>query len=156
MKRVLFFIGFLLITLTAFNQSIWTGFFKPVRHDLFGDKYKLTAVTLTQSQWLMRPYVNVNCVSVTLDKDHTVGSLNKTGIGLSYSNFTNDNGNVINTFSVNAMILFDVSPTKDIALNITPALGVSALKIISCGLGYDTGSKKFLGLLGISYNFTGL
>ena len=156
MKRLILIIVFLVITLTGFSQSIWSGFFKPVRKDLFGNKYALTTNNLKTGSWLMRPYVHINCVSITLDKERTVGSMDKTGIGISYSNFQNDNGDVINLWSINAMILFNISPTNQIPLDITPAVGISALKIISAGIGYDTGVHRMLLLLGISYNFTGL
>ena len=83
-----------------------------------------------------------------------VSSFTSQGIGLSDAHFVDNNGIPYNDYSINALILFGVTPGETAAINLIPAIGVSCLQFISVGAGYDIGAKKVVMLLGIQYNFS--
>lgn len=151
MKKFLVVCLFLMITLVGFSQSPWKGFWGPVNKSLDPSE-KLTVGTST---WLFRPTVSIAAMSLTYNselKQVETGAFEKAGVGISYTHFkTLPDGTLYDNFAVNGLVLLNTVTGEQTSVNI--AATVSALQFINAGVGFDFGTKKVFGLIGVVYKF---
>jgi len=143
MRKLLIAFTLFLAVLSASGQ----GLFKPVPSDLFkGDKAPGSSV------WLFRPVVQLTAMQFTLVKPVQVSSLSSLGTGISYTLFTEQNGEPYANFGVNGMLLFsqDLAGVEPALMGL--ALTISALQYVNAGVGYMFGGNFFI-LTGVSFNF---
>ena len=133
MKKLLFLIALLCMTLVSVGQGRWDGFFKPVPKDMFNNTKAVS------SQWLFRPSVTLTALTFNLKytdgKFEGFGSefLSKTGAGLTFAHYIEVDGLPYNNFSISGLVLM---PTDEDPL-VSLAVSVTALKYVNVGLGYE-------------------
>jgi len=136
------------------KQGAWSGFFQPVKNDIFARK---VTETVTPSAWLFRPTVEVSAMQLiftdTPGKVFDVSSFQSVGMGISYSHFILVNDLPYNNYGVSLFALFDAIPRETTSFNVSPVLAVNALEYLNFGAGYSIGTNKFFLLVGLSYNF---
>jgi hypothetical protein len=133
--------------IAAHAQSI----FKPVPKTLFTENKDMSIkASLSPSVWLWRFSAGVIATQWTVEnKQVKQEAFNKTGMGLSYAHYIDQDGLPYNNVSVNGFLFFPV----DGSAKVTIAGTVSFLKYIQVGLDYDAGLNKLGVLTGISYTF---
>lgn len=143
------------MAMTASAQSKWDGFFKPVNHDLFSQQVKAPGAKAA-SVWMFRPTVEVSAVQLMYDKptkNWVSSSFKSAGVGVSYQHFTEANEVPFSDFGINALMLFDATPTETTNAAVSFAATVSALQYINVGGGYNLGIDKWFILAGVTINF---
>lgn len=151
MKRIFFVFILAAFTLCLSAQdNKFKNFFGPIDKDLFTVQNGQRAPS---SVWLFRPVVTVTAMQFNFEKPTTVSSLSSLGTGISYSHFTEANGEPYANYAFNLLALFgteiaDVSP-----LELSLAATVSAFQYINVGAGFNFADKHFFLLTGIQYNF---
>ena len=139
----------------AKKVSPWSGFFQPVKNDIF--TLKVMEDPVPPSAWIFRPTVEVSAmqliISDTPGKVFDVSSFQSVGMGISYSHFIEVNGLPYNNYGFSFFALFDAIPRETTSFNISPVAAVNALEILNFGAGYSIGTNKFFLLVGLSYNF---
>ena len=135
----------------------WNGFFRPVDKSLFNISSAREGQGQGQSVWLFRPTVEITALqlipSAAPGKMFDVSSFQSVGMGLSYQHFISVDGLPYNNYGFSFLLLFDAIPRETVALNISPTVTVSALKIMNFGAGYHFGLKKPFLLTGLIYAF---
>jgi hypothetical protein len=135
----------------------WNGFFRPVDKTMFIMRAASEEDLNKQSVWLFRPTVEITAMqlipSATEGKMFDVSSFQSVGMGLSYQHFISIDGVPYNNYGFNFLLLFDAIPRETVALNISPTVTVSALKIMNFGVGYHFGLNKPFLLTGLTYTF---
>ena len=156
MKKILFLIGFILLSLIGKAQDKWDGFFKPVPQFTFQRLSNERDIAVTD-MWLFRPTVHVSAIQFTYNKDlkqFDASSLTTAGAGVSYSHFIEvDGGEAYNNFSVNGLILFNMVPTETVQSGVGAAITITALRYINAGCGYNITGKQFFILTGVTISF---
>lgn len=140
MKKVLLIIAVLCVTLISVDAQKWDGFFKPVTVD------RITAVDKAGvGTWFFRPTASIAATvfSLGFKEDGTFDGINasflaKSGVGISYAHFVEADGEAVNNYSLNGMLLL---PT-DGATNAAFAVSVSAFRI-NAGVGYNATKGAF-------------
>lgn len=151
MKKLILVAALLVVTLTAFSQSLW----KPVPKDLF------TAADRTfrgTSIWLPRWTAGVSASQLNYNKvtkKMEPVSFSKIGIGFSWAHYIESDGLPYNNFSVNAFLFLPTLNTDNI---ISLAVTISALQYLQIGFDFEPGkwnSDYFpvSPLLGLKYTF---
>jgi hypothetical protein len=156
MKRIILICTLLIFGITLSAQGPFSGFFKPTvdKKLLIQKESILAAKAITAPVVLFRPVVNVNFIEVTKStvegETLTTKSLSRGGMGLSLAFFKGAE----NTFSINVLALTPLNYSDGTKFNVSPAIAIEGLKILSVGVGRDTEVHKWFGMLGVSYNFT--
>lgn len=131
-------------------QSPWNGFFSP-KAGLSIDRFRI--VGLKSRQCYFRPAAEMTAVQFTYNKDTKVfktSTFKSAGVGLGYQNYVERNGQIINNYGVNALLMLDASnPDAGIAIAGT----INALQFVNLGCGYNFTEKQFFLLTGAVYNF---
>jgi len=168
MKNKTLLLAFLLLSCTLITQAQpkvnhWDGFFKNVPSELFVPEVTVPqlageeATVLTPDVWLFRPAVELSAVQLVWNKESKkfdTGSFTSAGVGLSYQHYISNNGEPYNNFGVNALLLFDITPTETAeSTGIGVALTATAYQYISLGAGYNITNKTPMIIFGVSYNF---
>lgn len=150
MKCLILGLAFVVITLTAYSQESWRGFFKPVSDDLF---VAVPGQKALSSVWLFRPMVSLSALQFLLTNPVEVSSFSSLGTGLSFQHLISDEGEPYTNYGFNALILFtnkigDVAPAS-----LSFAVTGSFLNYVSLGAGYSLQARKLFILTGITYSF---
>jgi hypothetical protein len=161
-KRIVILLAFLLTAFAVNAQSAWSGFFKPVNSNIFGQprkvynkslgNLKLSDTTIIlPSAWKFRPAVNLSGVTITYNKTtakvESVPMSLGGGLGITYNYYINDNGVPYSPFGAGASVFFD--PTGVCAIGT-----VTALQYLNFGGGYNFTTKHGLFIIGVQYSFT--
>ena len=155
MKKALLIIAVLCVTLVSVDAQKWDGFFKPVTVDRITTDGAKEGV----GTWFFRPTASIAATVFTLgyNEDGTFDGINasfisKTGVGISYAHFVEADGEAVNNYSFNGMLLL---PT-DGATNAAFAVTVSAFRI-NAGVGYNAVKGAFkeniFFLTGVNFTF---
>ena len=135
MKKALLIIAVLCVTLVSVDAQKWDGFFKPVTVDRITTDGAKEGV----GTWFFRPTASIAATVFTLgyNEDGTFDGINasfisKTGVGISYAHFVEADGEAVNNYSINGVIM---TPTDGNA-NLTLGITVSAYNF-SIGPAYD-------------------
>jgi len=156
MKRTILVTALMVVTLTAFSQDRWLGFFSPVNKDIFIPKepFPVRADGTASNVWLFRPVVTLTALQFMFTSPVQVSSLSSLGTGLSYQHLIADgDGEPYTNYGINALILFtnkvgDVAPAS-----LSFAVTGSFLNYVSLGAGYSLEARKLFILTGITYSF---
>jgi len=150
MKKLIVLTLTLFMTIGLFAQGPFTGFFKPSK--TLGGDYILKADG-SQREWLFRPTAEINAFRFDYNKDEKVfesSSFSGFGMGISYQHYTdNGNGELINNFGFNALVMFNATENTGVGLAAT----VNALQFVNIGAGYDLTNKQFFLLTGAIWTF---
>lgn len=155
MKKVLLTMVLLCVVLIGVDAQKWDGFFEPVTVDRIaagGEKAGM-------GTWFFRPTASVAATVFTLGfkEDGTFDGINasflaKSGVGISYAHYVEADGEAVNNYSFNGMLLL---PT-DGATNAAFAVTVSAFRI-NAGVGYNAVRGAFkeniFFLTGVNFTF---
>lgn len=142
MKKALLTIVLSCIILIGIDAQKWDGFFNPVTVDRIsaGEGEKAGMGT-----WFFRPTASIAATvfSLGFKEDGTFDGINasflaKSGVGISYAHFVEADGEVVNNYSINGMLLL---PT-DGATNAAFAVSISAFRI-NAGVGYNAVKGAF-------------
>lgn len=147
MKK-LFLVLALMMPLALMAQSPFDGFFKPKG----GTEYLLKADGDKSFEWFFRPSATLTAVQFNYNKDLDVfesASFSSAGVGIGYQHYVEKNGQLVNNYGFNALVMLDGSEGAGVA----GALTVNALQFVNVGCGYNFGVKQFFLLTGAVYNF---
>ena len=155
MKKALLIIAVLCVTLVSVDAQKWDGFFKPVTVDRITTDGAKEGV----GTWFFRPTASIAATVFTLgyNEDGTFDGINasfisKTGVGISYAHFVEADGEAVNNYSLNGMLML---PT-DGATNAAFAITASAFRI-NAGVGYNAVKGAFkeniFFLTGVNFTF---
>ena len=142
MKRLVFIPLLLCFTIALSAQmrtspvSKWSGFFKPVTVDKIARTENDRAGT---GSWFFRPTATLTATSFSLAFDEITGDfsgvksefLSKGGIGVSYAHFVEADGEAVNNYSINGLLLLPMDGDTHVSLAIT-----AAIFNVSGGIGY--------------------
>lgn len=126
MKRLILSLALICVMLISVHAQRWDGFFKPVTLDkvvaLDGDKAGTSA-------WLFRPTATVAATVFSLgyNEDGTFDGvqasyLAKTGVGLSFAHYIDNEGEAFNNYSVNGVLLLPTDGTTNAAIAVTASM----------------------------------
>lgn len=152
---ILLLIGF---GLTASAQGPFDGFFKPM------DKTSFEKATLQKGLvkevnpfiWKFRPSAELTAVQVMYDKETKTwnsSSFHSAGIGLGLQHYVESNGEPVNNYGFNALLMLDATPTEDKGAGFGLAATMNIPNFVNFGGGYNFTFKKPYILLGAVYNF---
>jgi len=147
MKRVILLTALLLIGVAGMAQR-WQGFFEPK------NGVEITTEREGVNQWFFRPAAQLTALQFTWDKTEEVfksSGLSSAGIGLGYQHYTQKDGELINNYGVNALIIFDGSQNSQGGVGV--AATVNALQFVNLGGGYNFTNKQFFLLTGAVWTF---
>ena len=143
MKKV-FFVSLLLcigMMLSAQMRTVgaskWDGFFKPVTIDKIQATENDRAGT---GSWFFRPTAAISATTFSLRFDDVTGEftgvqsafLSKGGLGISYAHFVEADGEAVNNYSINGLLLMPMDGDAYVSLAVT-----AAIYNIHAGLGYS-------------------
>ena len=154
MKKVILSLGFVFVMLSCYSQDgPFKGFFGPVEKSLYKVRDLDTGKDIVPNFWLFRPLVSLSAMQFMLKSPVQVSSFSSLGTGISYSHFTERNGEPYNDYGFNILVLFtdnigDIEPVK-----LSIAGSVSLWQYINVGIGYSNSEKSLFLLTAISYNF---
>ena len=159
MKKLIFGLLLFSMAFTISAQSSFKGFFKPVDQGMFDAKLSVNqdAVVTTPSPWLFRPTVSLSAICLTKSADagkvFDVGTLESTGLGLSYNHYALINNTVSCDYGFNLLFLLNNKFDGTAPVNMSVAGSVSAFSLVNVGAGYNFILKKPFLLTGIVYSF---
>jgi hypothetical protein len=154
MKKTLLTIILLCAILIGIDAQKWDGFFKPVTVD------RITAVDKAGvGTWFFRPTASIAATVFTLgyNEDGTFDGINasfisKTGVGISYAHFVEADGEAVNNYSINGMLMLPTGGATNAAFAIT----ASAFRV-NAGIGYNAVKGAFkeniFFLTGVNFTF---
>ena len=155
MKKALLIIAVLCVTLVSVDAQKWDGFFKPVTVDRITTDGAKEGV----GTWFFRPTASIAATVFTLgyNEDGTFDGINasfisKTGVGISYAHFVEADGEAVNNYSINGMLMLPTGGATNAAFAIT----ASAFRI-NAGVGYNAVKGAFkeniFFLTGVNFTF---
>ena len=151
MKRLLFLLITLFLSLGVFAQGPFTGFFKP--SSTLKSTTTLRAEGDTDWGFHFRPAAELNAFRFDYDKDagqFVSSSFAGFGIGVSVQHYVEKaDGTLVNNYGLNALVMFDTSQNQGIGLAAT----INALQFVNVGAGYDLTNKNFFLLTGAVWTF---
>ena len=154
MKKIILSMVFVFVMISCYSQdNPFKGFFGPVEKSLYTVRDMNTGREIIPNFWLFRPLVSLSAMQFMLKSPVQVSSFSSFGTGISYSHFTQKNGEPYNDFGLNALILFTENIGSIEPVKLSFAITVTALQYINVGLGYSTGEKSLFIMTAISYNF---
>lgn len=149
MKKIIVIFVLLTVSLGAMSQR-WEGFFQPKSGTTVGE-------TLTREgahQWFFRPTAQMTAIQFTYNKElkmFEAASFTSAGVGLGYQHYVDRDGELVNNYGVNALIIFDASESSQGGVGV--ALTANALQFVNLGAGYNLTDKQFFILTGAVWNF---
>ena len=152
LKIVLLLVMFSFIGTSAQAQSRWDGFFEKKSgtkvEQLKGEGDKSFA-------WFVRPTAQLTAMKLEWDPEAKIfnpGQFSAAGVGLGYQHYTEHNGELINDYGVNGLLIINGSEASGEA-GFGVAATVNALGFVNFGGGRDFTNDKWLLLLGASWSF---
>jgi hypothetical protein len=157
MKRLILFIAIILVATFSASAQRFDGFWKPVTLDKVVANDGVKAGT---SAWFFRPTATIAATVFSLgyNEDGTFDGvqasyLAKTGVGLSFAHYIDNDGEAFNNYSINGMLLLPTDGTTNAALAVT----ASAFKV-NAGIGYNIISgqsfkENLFFLTGVQFTF---
>lgn len=152
LKIVLMLLMFSFIGVTAQAQSRWDGFFEKKSgtkvEQLKGEGDKSYA-------WFVRPTAQLTAMKLEWDPEAKIfnpGQFSAAGIGIGYQHYTESNGQLINDYGVNGLLIINGSEASGEA-GFGIAATVNALGFVNVGGGRDFTNDKWLLLMGASWSF---
>ena len=157
MKKLILSLALICVMLLSVDAQRWDGFFRPVTLDkvvaLDGDK-------AGTSTWLFRPTATITATVFSLGYDENgvfdgvnASYLAKTGVGISYAHYIDNEGEAFNNYSFNGMLLLPTDGTTNAAIAVT----ASAFKV-NAGIGLNfiqgtTFKEDLFFLTGVQFTF---
>jgi len=153
MKRLLFLIVFLAFAFCASAQGPFTGFFRPSSElDVKGLSFRADGDA--SHEFYFRPAAQLTAFQFTYNKDlkqFESSAFSSMGIGLGLQHYVEHQGQIINNYGFNALIIFDGSQSSNGAFG--ALLTVNALQFVNIGAGYNLTDKQIFLLTGAIYTF---
>lgn len=149
MRRIIIVLVLLTVSLGAMSQR-WEGFFQPKA----GTTVDETLSREAGHQWYFRPTAQMTAIQFTYNREKKVfeaASFTSAGIGLGYQHYVQNDGEWLNNYGVNALIIFDASQNSQGGVGV--ALTANALQFVNLGAGYNLTDKQFFILTGAVWNF---
>jgi len=151
MKKLIVLTLTLFLTIGTFAQGPFTGFLKPSK--TLGGDYALKADG-SEREWYFRPAAQLTAVQFNYNKDlkqFESSTFSSAGIGLGYQHYVDVNGELVNNYGFNALIVIDGSQSSMGGFG--TALTVNALKFVNVGAGYNFKQKQIFLLTGCLWTF---
>ena len=152
LKMIALLVMFSALSLGAYSQSRWDGFFEKKQ----GTKVELLKGEGDQSyNWFVRPAAQLTAIKLEYDAEKKIfnpGEFSAAGIGLGYQHYAEHNGELVNDYGVNALLIINGSEASNQA-GFGVAATVNALGFVNVGGGRDFVNDKWLILMGASWSF---
>lgn len=152
MRKIIIFSMLLLLSIGVMAQSRWNGFFEKKS----GTKIELLKGEGDQTyNWYVRPAAQLTAIKLEWDAEKKLfnpGEFSAAGIGLGYQHYTEHNGELVNDYGVNALLIINGSEASNQA-GFGVAATVNALGFVNVGGGRDFVNDKWLILMGASWSF---
>ena len=152
MRKLVFILMLITISVVVSAQSKWDGFFQPASSTL-----SFTKVPGEKSyQFKFRPAAEMTAVQMMYDKTEkkwTSSSFHSAGIGLGLQHYVQGINGPINNYGFNALLMLDATPTEDKGAGFGLAATMNIPNFVNFGGGYNFTFKKPYILLGAVYNF---
>jgi len=151
MKKLFVILLGVFLTTGLFAQGPFTGFFKPSKslsHD-----YALKADG-SEREFYFRPAAQLTAVQFNYNKDlkqFESSTFSSAGIGLGYQHYVDVNGEMVNNYGFNALVIIDGSQSSMGGFG--AALTVNALQFVNVGAGYNFKQKQVFLLTGCLWTF---
>lgn len=157
MKKLILSFALICVMLISVNAQKFDGFFRPVTLDKVIANDGVKAGT---SAWFFRPTASLAATVFSLgyNEDGTFDGvqasfLAKTGVGLSFAHYIDNEGEAFNNYSVNGMLLLPTDGTTNAALAVT----ASVFKV-NAGVGVNfikgqTFKENLFFLTGVQFTF---
>lgn len=147
MRRVALLLLALLFSAGLLAQSPFTGFFKPGK--ALGDDMRDA-----NHEWFFRPAAQLTALQFTYNKETKLfesSTFSSAGIGLGYQHYIVVDGETVNNYGFNAIVVFDASQSSEGSIGV--AITANALRFVNLGAGYNFADKRIFLLTGAVWNF---
>lgn len=132
------------------KESPWDGFFKP----MYEKEIALRAEGDMSREWYFRPAAQMTAIQFTWDKEtkqFTSSTFQSAGIGLGYQHYVENNGQLINNYGANLLVIIDASQGSMAGIGIAGT--INALQFINAGAGYNLTNDVWFLLMGAVWTF---
>lgn len=154
MKKTIWCILVLFITIVSVNAQSFKGFFKPVtQNTVFNNQSGIFDGVDNKGIWLFRPSVTLTALAIDLKSSNPVSqSLSSVGTGVSYGSFVTVDNKPYCNYSLNALFLTQVKLGEQTTTTFGGALTVDVFnKLIGIGVGYINKSPMLMTTISISF-----
>ena len=152
MRKLVFILILITISVVVSAQSKWDGFFQPASSTLSFTK----ASGEKSYQFKFRPAAEMTAVQMMYDKETKSwqsSTFHSAGIGLGLQHYVQGINGPINNYGFNALLMLDATPTEDKGAGFGLAATMNIPNFVNFGGGYNFTFKKPYILLGAVYNF---